>query len=309
MTESQDTGVCKQSVLVDLGVSFSINMLMAALCLLLPAFILPTASSAQQRSGGLYGRPPDEPRTNYETPPNLRGVGFEQRLNEQIPLDAVFRDETGREVRLGEYFNRGRPVLLAPVYFDCPMLCIQVMTGITGTLKALPFTPGREFDVVLVSFDSRETPELAARNKERYLRRYGYPETADGWHFLTGDESSIRQVTDAIGFNFRWDPATEQFAHAAGIVIATPEGKISRYFYGIEYAPRDVRFGLIEAAEQRIGSPVDRLLVLYCYHYDPSTGRYGATVMNIMRIGGILTIIGFAALYTVLRWWKPRAVR
>lgn len=264
-----------------------------------------TAFAQQQRSAGLYGRPPDEARVNHETPESLRGIGFEQRLNEQIPLDAVFRDERGREIRLGDYFNQVRPVLLAPVYFDCPMLCIQVMSGIATSLNAIPFVPGRDFDVVLVSFDPRETPELAARNKERYLRRYGHAETADGWHFLTGDENSIRRVTDAIGFNYRWDAETEQFAHAAGIVILTSEGRISRYFYGIEYMPRDVRFALIEASERRIGSPVDRLL-LYCYHYDPNTGRYGPIVMNIVRAGGILTIIGFVLLYTILRWWKPR---
>jgi protein SCO1 len=264
------------------------------------------AFAQQQRSAGLYGRPPEEARADYEPPQGLRGIGFEQRLNEQIPLDAVFRDERGREVRLGEYFNQGRPVLLAPVYFDCPMLCIQVMSGIATTLNAIPFVPGRDFDVVLVSFDPRETPELAARNKERYLRRYGHAETAGGWHFLTGEENSVRQVTDAIGFNYRWDAETEQFAHAAGIVILTSEGRISRYFYGIEYMPRDVRFGLIEASERRIGSPVDRMLLLYCYHYDPNSGRYGPVVMNIIRAGGILTIIGFAVLYTILRWWRPR---
>lgn len=277
---------------------------------LLFAFCLSPFAFAQQRSGGgLYGRPPEEARVNNEIPASLRGIGFEQRLNEQIPLDVAFRDEAGRDVRLGDYFNRGRPVLIAPVYFDCPMLCIQVMSGIAGSLKAVPFVPGRDFDVVLISFDPRETPELAARNEERYLRRYGYPETADGWHFLTGDEDSIRRVMDSIGFNYRWDEATEQFAHAAGIVILTPQGKVSSYFYGVEYAPRDVRFGLIEASEERIGTTVDRLLLFYCYHYDPSTGKYGAVVMNIVKAGGILTIIGFVALYTILRWWKPRAAR
>lgn len=276
------------------------GLLLAVLCL----FPLPTLA----QSGGLYNRPPDEARVDSSLPRALREVGIDQRLNEQIPLDTVFRDETGREVRIGDYFNGGRPVLLALVYFDCPMMCIQVMGGITSSLKIVPFVPGRDFDVVLVSFDPRETPELAARNKERYLRRYGYPETAAGWHFLTGEQQSISRLADAVGFRYYFDETTEQFAHASGIMILTPDGHLARYFYGIEYSPRDVRLGLVEAAENRIGSPVDRIL-LYCYHYDPASGKYGATIMNIMRIGGILMIIGFAALYTVLRWWKPRAAR
>jgi protein SCO1/2 len=232
-------------------------------------------------------------------PAELKEVGIEQKLNEQLPLDLVFRDETGREVRLGQYFGR-KPVILALVYYECPMLCNQVLNGLTGSLKMLSFNVGREFEVLTVSFDPRERPELARAKKETYLSSYNRAGAAAGWHFLTGDEQSIAALTRAVGFKYNYDAKTNQFAHASGIMVLTPQGKLARYFYGIEYAPKDVRLGLIEASENRIGSPVDRLL-LYCFHYDPATGKYGPMVINIMRLGGLVTVIGIGALLLLLR--------
>ena len=218
-------------------------------------------------------------------PKALTGVGIDQKLNEQLPLDLVFRNENGEDVKLGSYFGK-KPVVLSLVYYQCPMLCNQVLNGMVTAFKVMAFKPGQEFEVVTVSFDPRETPALAASKKKTYVdylpeaKRAG---AASGWHFLTGDEASIKRITDAVGFRYHWDEATNQFAHASGIFVATPQGKLARYFYGIEYAPRDLRLGLIEAAENKIGSPVDQLL-LYCFHYDPATGKYGAAVMNLMRL-------------------------
>lgn len=248
----------------------------------------------------LYGQRPEigEPATGL--PRALQKVSFEQRLNEQLPLDLVFRDETGREVKLAEYFNHGRPVILSLVFYECPMLCNQVLNGLVSSIKTLSFTAGKEFDVLTVSFDPREGPELARAKRDSYIMRYQRPGAENGWHFLVGSQESITALTKAVGFNYTYDNATNQFAHASGIIVLTPQGKLSRYFYGIDYAPRDLRFGLIEASEGRIGSPVDQLL-LYCYHYDPATGKYGPVVMNVMRLGGIISLIGIASLILILR--------
>jgi len=216
-------------------------------------------------------------------PGALQGVGIDQRLDQQLPLDLTFRDEAGRNVPLSTFFQSKKPVILALVYYRCPMLCTQILNGLESGLKAVSFNPGQDFEILSVSFDPKDTPELAASKKQLYLRRYGRPNSANGWHFLTGDEANIKALTDAAGFHFKYDAKTDQFAHASGIMIATPEGRLSRYFYGVEYAPRDVRLGLVEASENRIGDPVDQIL-LFCYHYDPATGRYGAMVMNIVRV-------------------------
>jgi protein SCO1/2 len=248
----------------------------------------------------LYGQRPSIGEPSTGLPPALQKVSLDQRLNEQLPLDLVFRDETGREVRLAEYFNANRPVILALVFYECPMLCNQVLNGLVSSVKTLSFNAGREFEILTVSFDPREGPEAARAKKHSYMVRYQRPAAENGWHFLTGDQSSIEQLTKAVGFNYYYDAATNQFAHASGIIVLTPQGKIARYFYGIDYAPRDLRFGLIEASENKIGSPVDRLL-LYCYHYDPATGKYGPVVMNIMRLGGIVSLIGIASLILILR--------
>jgi protein SCO1/2 len=237
-------------------------------------------------------------------PAALKGVGIDQKLNTQIPLDLQFRDEFGRSVPLSTYFHPGKPVLLALVYYRCPMLCTQILNGMESSLKAVSFTPGQDFEVVSVSFDPKDTPDIAASKKQMYLRRYGRPDTANGWHFLTGDEANIKALTDAAGFHYKYDPKTDQFAHASAIMIVTPEGKLSKYFYGVEYAPRDVRLGLVEASRSEIGSPVDRIL-LFCYHYDPTTGKYGAVAINMMRLAGgaFVLICGTFLLVAFRRDW------
>jgi len=214
----------------------------------------------------------------------MREVKFEQRLNEPLPLEATFRDETGRAVALGDYFGR-RPVILALVYYECPMLCTFVLNGTVKALRALRFDAGREFDVVVISFNPRETPALATEKKSAYMKEYGRPGAAAGWHFLTGDADSIAKVTEAAGFRYIYDAESGQYAHASGLIVATPEGKLFRYFYGIEYAPRDLRLALVEASKNRIGTPVDQVL-LYCFHYDPKTGKYGVLITNVLRLAG-----------------------
>lgn len=245
--------------------------------------------------------PQQDPGEPSAARPGLLGkIGIDQRLNEQVPLDLAFVDETGRDVKLGDYFGK-RPVLLALVYYECPMLCTQVLNGVTGALKVLNFDVGKEFDVVAVSINPREGPGLAAAKKQAYVERYGRPETADGWHFLTGREENIRALANAVGFRYEYDESIKQYAHGAGVELLTPKGVIARYFYGIEFSPRDIRFGIIEASEERIGSAIDSVLLL-CYHYDPTTGQYGAAVMTMVRIGAVLTMIGFAAfLFVTLR--------
>jgi protein SCO1 len=232
-------------------------------------------------------------------PDVLKKVGIEQRLNEQVPLDLVFRDERGIEVRLAEYFGK-KPVVLALVYYTCPMLCDQILGALTKTISTMSFDVGKEYDIVTVSFDARETADHAAQKKSTYLNWYRREGADAGWHFLTGDEPSIQRLTESVGFNYTFDPQTGQFAHASGIMVLTPEGKLSRYFYGIEYAPKDVKLGLVEASQNKIGSLVDQLL-LYCFHYDPATGKYGFVVMNVVRALGVLTIIGLVAIVLVMK--------
>jgi protein SCO1 len=233
-------------------------------------------------------------------PPALINVGFEPPLNGQIPLDLVFRDETGRDVRLGDYFGHQKPVVLALVYYGCPMLCNQVEQGVVGSLKMLSFNANHDFDVVFVSFDSRETPEMAAHKKEAVISHYGRPETEAGWHFLTGSEESVTAITRAANFRYSFDAKYGIFAHASGIMLLTPDGRISRYFYGVEYPSRDVRLGLVDASAGKIGNPIDHLL-LYCFQYDPSTARYSATILRIVRLGGIATILAFGAAIMIFR--------
>ncbi len=216
-------------------------------------------------------------------------VGLDQKLDSRIPLDLTFRDEEGKPVRLGDYFH-GRPVILSLVYYQCPMLCTEVLNGMVESFLDLNFTVGKEFDVVTVSFDPSETPDLAAAKKAEYLRAYGHDGAENGWHFLTGDEPSIAKLTAAVGFHYVYDADSRQFAHPSGIMVLTPSGVLARYFYGIEYEPKDLRFALIEAAKGNIGTPVDKLLLL-CYHYDPSKGKYGLVIMNVFRAAGALTVL------------------
>jgi len=226
-------------------------------------------------------------------PPILRQVGIEQRLGEPLPLELAFRDESGRAVHLSDYFGR-RPVVLVLAYYNCPMLCTQVLNGLVSAMRILSFDAGREFEVVTVSFDPADDAADARAKKAPYVARYGRAGGAAGWHFLTGDARSIAGLTEAVGFRYARDDRTGQFAHASAVYVATPEGRLSRYFYGIEYAPRDLRLGLVEASRGTIGTPVDQLL-LYCYHYDPAAGRYGAVVMNMVRVGAIAIVLGLTA--------------
>jgi len=216
-----------------------------------------------------------------------------------VPLDLVFRDETGRPVPLRSLF-RGRAVVLSLVYYQCPMLCTLTLNGLASALSVLTFDVGKDFDVVTVSFEPKETPELAAAKKAVYLRRYRRPGAAAGWHFLTGDATQIRRLTDAVGFKYAWDERTKQYAHASGVMVLTPDARLARYLYGVEYAPKDLRFAIVEASQGRILSPVDRLL-LYCYHYDPTLGRYGKSVMAILRVAAVLTLGGLGAMIFALR--------
>ena len=253
-------------------------------------------------SSPLYGARPPAGNPATGLPTALRDVRIEQKLNQQLPLDLVFRDEAGQTVKLGQYFGQ-KPVIISLVYYDCPMLCTQVLNGMITSFRVLPFQVGKEFDVVTISFDPREKSDLAAQKKKLYVDYLPDKMEASantGWHFLTGDAASIERITDAVGFHYRYDEATSQFAHASAIMIATPEGKLSRYFYGIDYPARDLRLGLIESSQNKIGSPVDQLL-LYCYHYDPATGKYGAAVMRIMRIAGVLTLLGILAMVLLLK--------
>lgn len=238
-------------------------------------------------------------------PAQLQNVGFEPQLNAQLPLDVNFRDESGRDVQLREYFGR-KPVVLALVYYGCPMLCNQVEMGVVGSLKMLSFNPSRDYEVLFVSFDPRETPDMAAKKKAAALSRFGRPETAAGWHFLTGKEEAIHAVAAAANFRYAFDEKHNLFAHASGIMLLTPDGRISRYFYGVEYPSRDVRLGLVDASAGKIGTPIDHLL-LFCFQYNPETARYSATVLRIVRLGGILTILTIVVGLLIFRRRDVRA--
>jgi protein SCO1 len=222
-------------------------------------------------------------------PAQLKNVGFDPQLNAQIPLDLPFVDENGSNVQLRDYFKQ-KPVVLAFVYYGCPMLCNQVEQGVVGSLRMLSFTPGRDYEVVFVSFDPRESADMAAQKKKSALEHFRRPETASGWHFLTGKKESIDAATKAANFRYSFDTKTNLFAHASGIMLLTPDGRISRYFYGIEYPGRDMRLGLVDASAGKIGTPIDRVL-LFCYQYDPSLATYSASILKIIRLGGILTVL------------------
>jgi len=261
-------------------------------------------------SSPLYGARPETGNPSTGLPNALRDVRIEQKLDQQLPLDLVFRDENGQQVKLGQYFGK-KPVVLGFVYYDCPMLCTQVLNSMVTSFRVLPFQIGNEFDVVTVSFDPRETNVLATAKKRVYIdylpekMRLG---ASNGWHFLTGDQASIEKLTAAVGFHYRYDETTKQFAHASGIMLTTPGGKLSRYFYGVDYPARDLRLGLIESSENKIGSPVEQLL-LYCYHYDPSTGKYGLAIMRVMRVAGVVTLLGIVAMLLLLKARHPRVMR
>jgi protein SCO1 len=288
--------------------SAKLKVLKLTLCSVVVTLALAADISAQKSEH--YNSPLYSPKyydpsisTSNGLPDALKKTSIEQKLGEPLPLDTVFKDENGQAVKLGDYFNKGRPVVLAFVYYECPMLCNEVLNGLTGTLKGLSFDAGKEFDVVAISFDARENekPDLAKNKKASYMSRYGRPGTEKGWHFLTGSQASIEAATKAAGFGFEWDEKSKQFAHAGGIMIVTPEGKMSRYFYGIDYSPKDVKFGVMESAEHKVGNAAEKLL-LYCFHYDPSTGKYGLAILSVIRLGAVLTLLGMGAMGIV--FWR-----
>jgi protein SCO1/2 len=287
------------------GKRVSFASLPALIIVALNFFLLPFYFCLSARAQGWAQQPP--PLSSEDPSAGkvrlLENVGIDQRLGDRIPLDLEFNDENGTRVRLGDFFGN-KPVILTLVYYTCPMLCNQVLNGLTSGLDVVSFDIGRDFEVVTVSFDPREKPELARNKKETYMQWYKRPGAAQGWHFLTGDKASIDKLTEAAGFHYKYDQSTNQFIHASGIMIATPDGTLARYFYGIEYAPKDLRLGLVEASEKKIGNPVDRLL-LYCYHYDPAAGKYGAVVMNILRLSGAVTIAGVV----LMLWFMRRRSR
>lgn len=256
--------------------------MMLAVTVLALSFLNPSALGQGITQGTMS--PPANVR-----PPGLKNVGIEQHLDEQIPPDLVFRDETGKAVKLGDYFGK-KPLILNLVYYQCPMLCGEVLSGLESALRVLKFDVGKEFDVLTVSFDPKETPEMAAAKKTEYLKRYGRPSAAEGWHFLTGPAASIDALTNAAGFQYQYDPKSGQFAHATAIMVLTPEGKIAQYYYGVEYAPKDLRLGLIQASQNKIGTVVDEVL-LYCFHYNPDTGKYGAIISRVLQVAGGATVL------------------
>jgi protein SCO1 len=251
----------------------------------------------------LFG--PGSARAQSTLPPSLTDVGIDQKLGDQVPLDAVFKDEDGRAVLLAEFFNE-KPVVLVLGQFRCPMLCDQVLNGLVRAMLDMPLDVGRDFKVLSVSFDARETREMAAAKKKMYLQRYSRPGAGAGWHFLTGEETAIKRLTGAVGFRYHYDPRHDQFAHASGIIVLTPTGKVARYFYDVRFSPRDLRLGLVEASDNRIGSPADQVL-LFCFHYDPLEGKYGLAVVNFVRLGGILTVLALVVLFVKLRRHERRA--
>jgi protein SCO1/2 len=260
-----------------------------------------TAPIRAQSSPGSFYEPPKGASATPATrmPDLLVAIGLDQRLGQKIPLDLPFLDEQGRTVRLGDYFGR-RPVILTLVYYECPMLCTQVLNGLATAIRPIQFDVGREFDIVTISFNPRDTPDLARAKKASYIADYNRPGAGAGWHFLTGQASSIDALTSAVGFRYTYDPGSSQYAHASGIMVLTPDGTLSKYFYGIEYWPRDVRFALMEASERKIGTVIDQLL-LPCFHYDPKSARYSVAVMRLVRSAGVVTLVAAVAGIVVLR--------
>ena len=254
--------------------------------------LLGGAAWGQGMGNGIMSPPPNV------RPPGLKNVGIQQNLNQQIPPDLVFTDDLGRNVRLGDYFGK-KPLILNFVYYGCPMLCGEALSGLESTLRVLKFDLGKEFEVITISFDPKDTPEMAAKKKDQFLRRYNRPGAERGWHFLVGQPAAIEAVTNAAGFQYQYDEKTGQFAHSTAILVLTPKGKIAQYYYGIEYPPKDLRLALVEASENRIGNVMDELL-LYCYHYDPEKGKYSATVMRVLRLMGVATMLCLGALLFVL---------
>jgi protein SCO1/2 len=260
--------------------------------------IAPAPAAAQMAGAAAAGYKREAGVPASALPPTLREIGFDQNLDRQIPLDIPFIDEQGRAVHLGDYFGT-KPVVLAFVYYSCPLLCTQVLNALASALDVLSLQPGADFEVVTISFDPREKPALAAAKKELALKRYQRPGAAGAWHFLTGAQPAIARATEAAGFRFVWDEPLQQFAHPTGIIVLTPGGRVARYLFGIEYGPRDLRLAIVDASAGKVGSPVDSFL-LYCYHYDPMTGRYGLVIMRTIRLAGAATFLALAMFVGVM---------
>jgi len=265
-----------------------------------------TAQMASAPSASGYKREPGV--VSSAMPAALRAIGFDQNIDQHVPLDTTFRDEAGKTVRLGDYFGK-RPVVMVFAYYDCPMLCTQVINGLSSALGVMSLNPGDDFEIVTVSFNPHDTPATATAKKAVYLERYKRPGAAAGWHFLTGEEAQIDRLTSAAGFRYAWDADTKQYAHPSGVIVLTPDGRLSKYLFGIEYGPRDLRLGIVEASAGKVGTPVDTLL-LYCYHYDPMTGRYGLVIMRAMRLAGAATVLALGSFILImLRNEKRRGSR
>jgi protein SCO1/2 len=268
--------------------------LLAVVCV---AWTVSATANAQLAGGPVgYKREPGVPAASVPAP--LREIGFDQNLDHRVPLDTPLLDEAGNSVRLGDYFGQ-RPVVLLFAYYNCPMLCTQVINGLASALDVLTLNPGSDFEIVTVSFDPRDTPATASAKKAVYLQRYRHPGAAQAWHFLTGDQDSIARLTKAAGFRYVWDKETQQFAHPTGIIVLTPDGRLARYLFGIEYGPRDLRYAFVEASAGKVGNAVDALL-LYCYHYDPTTGRYGLAIMRALRVAGLATVLALGSFIFVM---------
>jgi protein SCO1 len=275
---------------------FGRGVFTAGMLLIVGACAIRSSHAQGMFNGG--AAPPTSPPSNM-MPPQLSGVDFVPPFGATMPLDTQFRDDQGRSVRLGDYFG-SKPVILTFGYYQCPMLCTEVQRGIASVLKVVKYRPGQDFQVVFISFNPNETPALAAAKKKAALDYYHHPGTDDGWHFLVGDDANVRRAAQAAGFKYVFDPKTGLYAHATGILVLTPDGKISRVFYGIEYPPKYVELGLVESSEGKIGSTVDHLL-LFCCEYDPSTGRYSATILDVIRLFGILLVIGLG-IFIAVHW-------
>jgi protein SCO1/2 len=274
----------------------SVLLILCACCVL----VLASANTAAAQGSSYSTGAADAGPASTVKPRQLQQVTFKQRLNQQLPLDASFKDEHGQRVTLGQYFTGQKPVILAFVYYTCPMLCTQIMNGISASLRELPFTAGQDFDVVLISFDPRDNPAAALQKKQALLKYWDSERTSGGWHFLTGDQAAIARVTNAAGFTYTFDKTTGQYAHVSGVLVVTPGGKLSRYFYGVAYSPKELRLALVESGQGHIGSVADEVL-LYCYHYDPKRGSYAATIMNLLRAGGVLTLVALGAFFVIMR--------
>jgi protein SCO1 len=281
-------------------VSFVSRNSVVSLLSIVLAFVSVVAPKAQKMTGSPaaagYKMEPGVPSSTLPKP--LREIGFDQNLDQSIPLEIPFTDESGASVRLGQYFGR-RPVVMVFAYYECPMLCTMVVNGLASALGVISLTPGADFEVVVVSFDPRDTPAAASAKKTIYLERYQKAGADRGSHFLTGQRESIDRLTKAAGFRYVWDEQTKQFAHPSGIIVLTPDGRLARYLFGIEYGPRDLRFGIVEASSGKVGNPADALL-LYCFHYDPMTGRYGFVIMRALRLAGIATVLALGAFILVM---------